>query len=162
MLTKHMRKKFQEHDWLEIARRDSNPNQTLLRLKRQAKRAIGDLALLARKLPNDNQKAIFNYANIQELVNSILNVNTETDARVEESIFNWSDIEIVPDARRTELAALLVRRGTDFCIKEYQNVIQPNHILNEPILSQLLKSVDICRGISNEITLKGGASSLLF
>jgi hypothetical protein len=131
-------------------------------LRSQANRAIGDLALLARKLPNDNQKAIFNYANIQELVNSILNVNTETDARVEESISNWSDTEVVPDARRTELAALLVRRGTDSCIKEYQNVIQPNHILNEPILSQLLKSVDICRGISNEITLKGGVSSLLF
>jgi len=157
-----MRKKLQEHDWLYIARKDSNPHQTLLRLRGQATKAIGDLVLLARKLPDDNQKGIFNYANTEELINSILGVNTETDARIEGSIFKLDyDIEAVPDARRAELAAILVRRGTDFCIKEYQNVIQPNHILNEPILSQLQKSADICRGISNEISLKVGVSNLL-
>jgi hypothetical protein len=137
MLQKAMRKKLLEHDWVDIAKSESNPSQTLRRLRDEGNRAINDLALLAQKLPADTLKDIFNYTNISKLINSLL-----AETKFDSSNSAFDDIE------KTRLASLMARRGIDFCIKQYGQKIETNSVLNESTIVQLNKSIDICDTIA--------------
>jgi hypothetical protein len=136
MLRQDMRRQLREHNWLDIANAASNPQQKLTRLRDEAIQALEDLILLAKKLPDHKQKEIFNYPNIDKLVNAILNASPDSHDSIEDS------------ARKTELASLLVKRGAEFCIQEYQSKIETNSILNESNISKLKDSIDICDTIS--------------
>jgi hypothetical protein len=48
------------------------------------------------------------------------------------------------NVRRVQLAALMTRTGIKFCIEQYETKIEHNSILNEPIINQLKKSIEIC------------------
>jgi len=117
MLKKDTRRQLREHGWLEIAKRHSNPTLALKRLKEQATEAINDLSLLAQKLPDDTLKDIFNYANINKLINSLL-AETKFDGGT----------SALDDIEKTELASLMARRGIDFCIKQYGQKIETNSV----------------------------------
>jgi hypothetical protein len=142
MLPKLTRKKLIEHNWVEIARRDSNPYQTLHRLRNQAIRAVNDLNLIAQRLPDEEQKEIFSYTNIKKLVSAILREN-------ELIVGNSTAI----DVRRIELAALLVRLGIRICIEQYQTKIEQDSILNDLTINHLLRARDICNAISFKMRL---------
>jgi hypothetical protein len=137
MLKKAMRKKLLEHNWIDIAKSESNLSQTLRRLRDESNRAINDLALLAQKLPDDTLKDIFNYTNISKLINSLL-AETKFDG----------GISALDDIEKTVLASLMARRGIDFCIKLYGQKIETNSVLNESTIAQLNKSIDICDTIA--------------
>jgi hypothetical protein len=143
LLPKSTRKKLLEHNWEEIASKDSNPYQTLQRLRGKAIRAVNDLILIAQRLPDESQKEIFNYANIKKLVSAILKEN-ELIAGNSTSIDN---------VRRIELAALLVRLGIMICIEQYQTKIEQDSILNDLTINHLLRARDICNAISFKIRL---------
>jgi hypothetical protein len=142
MLPKPTRRKLIEHTWVEIARRDSNPYQTLHRLQRNAIMAINDLTLIAQKLPDEAQREIFSYTNIKKLTSAIL----ENELVVGNS-------STMVDVRRIELAALLVRLGIWICIEQYQTKIEQDSDLNDLTINHLLRARDICNAISFKMRL---------
>ena len=143
MLPKLTRKKLVEHTWVEIARKDSNPYQTLHRLQRKAITAINDLALIAQKLPDEAQKEIFSYTNIKRLASAILRGNEPIAGNT----------TTIVDVRRIELAALLVRVGIWICIEQYQTKVEQDSDLNDLTINHLLRALDICNAISFKMKL---------
>jgi hypothetical protein len=143
LLPKSTRKKLLEHNWEEIASRDSNPYQTLHRLRSMANRAINDLTLIAQRLPDEAQKDIFSYTNIKKLASAILREN---------ELIVGNSTTIV-DVRRIELAALLVRVGIWICIEQYQTKIEQDSDLNDLTINHLLRARDICNAISFKMRL---------
>jgi hypothetical protein len=137
LLPKSTRKKLLEHNWVEMARKDSNPYQTLHRLRTKAIRAVDDLILIAQRLPYETQKEIFDYKNTKKLVLSILGEN--------DSLSGNSDIH---DSRRLQLAASLVEIGMKVCIEQYQTKIEQDSVLNDLTINHLARARDICNAIS--------------
>src|SRR5688500_4367786 len=107
MLTKSLRRKISEQNWLDLEKQESNPSQTWRRLRDQSITAINDLILLAKKLPEDKQEEIFNPARIEALIAQVLEVG-ELNASYKD--FN---------ARKSELAARLIKRGIDLNVTQY-------------------------------------------
>jgi len=136
-----MRKKLREHNWLELARKDPNPSATLRRLTYEANKAINDLVLLAEKLPDDRVAEIFSKANTGKMVHQILEGN------------RYEKKDVAFEGRITQIAALLVRLGTTECIKQYQLKVEPNSILNEPIINHLKRTHEICDEIASKMYL---------
>src|SRR5690349_7413306 len=98
-----------KHNWLEIEKQESNPTQTWHRLRDNAIKSIHDLTLLAQKLPEDKQKEIFTPTIVDSLINQIL--------------YGWREETLKPDIfnpRRAELAARLVKQGTNLNSDQYQ------------------------------------------
>jgi hypothetical protein len=136
MLDKTTRKKLLKHNWLDYAQEHSNPSGALKRFRDQAQRAINDLALFAEKLPHGTQQEIFNYSNTNKLVNAILKGSPDGQDSSQDN------------ARRTELAALLVRSGSYFCIEQYESKIETSSILNKGNINNLKNSINICDTIA--------------
>ena len=59
---KEMRKRLIEHKWVDLVKKESNPYQTWTRVSGKAERALEDMVLLTRRLPNDKQELIFTYS----------------------------------------------------------------------------------------------------
>jgi hypothetical protein len=142
MLEKVTRKELLKHNWLDYARNHSNSSVALKRFRDQAQRAINDLALFAEKLPEETQQEIFNYSNTNMLFSAILKGGPDGQ---DSSQYN---------ARRTELAALLVRRGSYFCIEQYESKIETSSILNKSNINNLKNSIDICDTIAFKTKLQ--------
>jgi hypothetical protein len=138
MLQKEMRKKLTERKWLEIEKRDTNPSQTLLRLKRQAVRAINDLVILANKLPEDAQAEIFSYENMKKLMEAIFTEHEDTDSRTRLDLEN----------RKAHISYLLTKRGTSVCIGLYINYVEQDPVLNQATVDKLKNAADICEAIA--------------
>jgi hypothetical protein len=134
-----MRKKLRECTWLQIAKKDSNPSDTLKRLGEEAIRAINDLALLANRLPNDKQTEIFSEIRLKHLVNSVF---AGSQGKNDDVSFN---------NRIVRVATLLVDLGIELCIDQYRSKIEPNSVLNEPIITHLAKTQDICEVIASKV-----------
>jgi hypothetical protein len=147
MLKDDTRRRLKEHGWLEIAKKHSNPHLALNRLRDQGVEAIKDLTLLAQTLPTNTLNDIFNYENIDELVESILTGTTTVDS-VYKFIRKKPIMEPVNNPWRTHLASLLVSEGIHYCMQQYKSEIEKDYILNEPVMSQLQKSREICDQIA--------------
>jgi hypothetical protein len=107
---------------------------------------------LAQTLPTNTVKEIFNYENIDELVESILTGTTTVDS-VYKFIRKKPIVDFVNNPWRTHLASLLVNEGIDYCMQQYKSEIEKDSILNEPVVNQLQKSRDICDQISFKMRL---------
>jgi hypothetical protein len=138
MLKKDMRKKLSERKWLNLAKRDTNPTQTLLRLRRQAVRAIDDLVILANKLPEDTQAEIFSYKNLEKLIHAIFGGYEDTDART------YSQFE----SRKAHISYLLANAGISHCIPNYMNYVEQDPVLNRATVEKLRNAADICEAIA--------------
>jgi hypothetical protein len=139
MLRKDVRRKLIEHNWVDIKDKISNSSQTLKRFRKEIDVALDDMALLAKKLPEDNLQNMFTPKNLGLLLYSILYGNDPRYSLDEEM---YSDIDY--KIRRAQLAALMAKTGINFCRKIYETKIEHNSILNEPIINQLKKSIEIC------------------
>jgi len=139
MLRKDVRGKLIEHNWVDIKNKISNPSQPLKRFRKEIDVALDDMALLAKKLPEDNLQNMFTPKNLGLLLYSILYGNDPRYSLDEEM---YSDIDY--KVRRVQLAALMAKTGINFCIEIYETKIEHNSILNEPIINQLKKSIEIC------------------
>lgn len=137
-----MRRKLIEQDWSEIEKQDSNPTQTWRRMRDQSIRAISDLTLLAKKIPEDKQDEIFDTKRIDELVVSILSSRKS---------YSFHD---VLNRRKAELAAVLVERGINTSIFHYSRLDRDTPSLIGPTLDHLRKSISICDDISYKLRLK--------
>ncbi|NAL78419.1 hypothetical protein [Nitrososphaera sp. AFS] len=135
MLERATRKKLIEHNWKEIARRDSNKYQTLLRLQKNAITMVDDLTLIARRLPEETQKEIFSYTNVNKLLKAILGMLPVNRTNVD-------------DVRRSELAGLLVRLGIRICIEQYRTKVEQDSDLNNLTINHLVRAKEICNAIS--------------
>jgi hypothetical protein len=114
MLDRSTRKKLLEHNWLEVARKDSNPSQT------------------PQRLPEKKQEEIFSYTNVNKLLKAILKSTGTSDN----------------DARRTQLAGLLVKLGIWICIEQYRSKVEQDSDLNSLTINHLVRARDICDAIS--------------
>jgi hypothetical protein len=101
------------------------------------------LALLATRIPIEKQDSIFSKASMENLIKCIFrgtyNFRERKDARFE--------------GRVAQLAALLVQLGTQECIEQYRSKVEPNDTLNEPIISHLKRTQEICDEIALKIYL---------
>ena len=142
MLSKSMRKKLNEHNWLWIEKQDSNPSQTWQRLKKLSVTAINDLTLLANKLPEDKQEGIFSSSRVEDLITQIIYTG----------FFSQSHENF--NSRKSEIAARLIKRGIDLSINQYVNSSPETPSLIKPTLDHLNQTVDICSDISYKMKLK--------
>jgi hypothetical protein len=142
VLTKSLRRKISEQDWLDIEKQESNPSQTWRRLKDQSITAINDLILLANKLPDDKQKEIFSPTRIEAFIAQILDVGS----------FNQSHKHF--NARKSELAARLVRKGISLNVCQYAESSPDTPSLIKPTLDHLEQTISICDDISYNMKLK--------
>jgi hypothetical protein len=131
-----------QHDWLAITRNERNPSQFWYRIRNQMNRAINQLSLLAKKIPDDKQKEIFSYDNIKRLIISLLNKDDYADP-----------IDELSDSRRTQLAALLIEEGIKVCIKKYELLLSETPALTGPTIDHLNKAKDICKDIAYKVDL---------
>jgi hypothetical protein len=137
-----MRRKLTEQNWSEIEKQDSNRTQTWRRIRDQSIRAISDLTLLARKIPEDKQDEIFGTKRIDELVISILR-----------SRENYPSPNVL-SRRKAELAAVLVERSINMNIFHYQKLEQDTPSLIEPTINHLKQTISICDDVSYKLRLK--------
>jgi hypothetical protein len=142
MLSKSIRKKIFERDWVTIEKRESNPSQFWRRLKNQSITAINDLILLANKLPEDKQGEIFSPTRIEAFVAQILDLG---ELGLSHKDFN---------SRKSEIAARLVKRGIDLNICQYVESSPDTPSLIKPTLNHLRQTVNICDDISYKMKLK--------
>jgi hypothetical protein len=140
MLNFSLRKQIKEQKWLDIMNKDSNPTQKWIRLRNRANSAISDLKLLADRLPDSNQKDIFDYANITEFVIAMLRQRIWDDPNHDKY-----------DARRTRLAAILAEESLTKCINQYKNRIETSEILNKQNVSLLEDAIKLCKEIAMRI-----------
>jgi hypothetical protein len=131
-----------QHDWLAIIRNERNPTQFWQRIRSQVDRAIDQLSLLAKKLPDDKQEQVFGYYNLKRLIISLLNKDNYADS-----------VDETSDTRRTQLAALLVEEGIKLCIKKYELLLSETPALTGPTIEHLNKAIDICKDIAYKIDL---------
>jgi hypothetical protein len=144
MLHKSIRRELTEQSWLQVEKNDSNPRLKLKRLKDQSIRAINDLSLIARKLPEQTQTEIFDYEVLKRLIEAILNVNSD-----EHSDFAGSD------PRRTYLGALLAEEGIKLCTRAYITQNRETPVLTDATVDQLNKTIKICNEIAYVMDLPG-------
>lgn len=150
MLQKDIRRRLLEHSWLDIKKKLSNPSQTLHRFKKQADVTLNDLALLAKKLPDDSLSKMFTQDNMRILLRAILYGNSDNIYfGGPEDRYTQVDYNI----RRAQLAALMTRTGINFCIEQYESRIEQNSVLSEPIIDQLKKASRICDEIVTKLYL---------
>jgi hypothetical protein len=145
MLKKDMRKKLTERKWLEISKRDTNPTQTLHRLKSQANRAINDLVLLAGKLPEDTQAEIFSYKNMEKLIEAIISGHEDTNMQSLSEFRN----------RITHISYLLLKSGISVCIGNYTNYVEQDPILYSATVDKLRNAIEVCEAISLKMYMIG-------
>lgn len=131
-----------EQNWLNLEKQESNPSQTWRRLRDQSITAINDLILLAKKLPEDKQKEIFSPARIEALIAQVLDVG---ELNASHKDFN---------ARKSELAARLIKRGIDLNVTQYAESSSDTQSLIKPTLDHLKQTVSICYDISYKMKLK--------
>jgi hypothetical protein len=154
LLQKDSRKKLRERNWKDIARKDTNLSGTLARFKRQSDDAIRDLTLLANKLPNEEQESIFDYENIQALIEAILQANNEGlhsySKANDKSVVKGDnrDYDNRFNSRITHTAALLVREGVKFCIDQYKSKLEQDSRLNQATIDKLNDAAEICDAIA--------------
>lgn len=142
-----MRKKLTERKWLEISKRDTNPTQTLHRLKSQANRAINDLVLLARKLPEDTQAEIFSYENMEKLIEAIIGEHEDI------SMLSLSEFR----NRITHISYLLLKLGISVCIGNYINYIEQDPVLHSATVDKLRNTIETCEAISLKMYMIGSS-----
>jgi hypothetical protein len=146
MLDKQTRKKLLEREWPEIKLQESNPTQTLVRLRNIAIKAINDLTLVAQKLPEDTQKEIFTPSRIDGLIQNIF---------YKGNLYHFQGHhQDIFDPRRAELAALLVERGVHLNSVQYRMLNKDTLSLVEPTINHLEQSVSICKDIARKLELK--------
>ena len=135
MLQKRVRKRLDEQNWIDMLERESNPSLTPRRLVDQAQRAINDLTLLARKMPNEKLANVFMYDNLKGFIEAIL----QSERKVHERNF---------DSRTTQLAALLVNLGIEYCKHEYEQNVEQHPSLNRATKEKLDAAVEICDAVA--------------
>jgi hypothetical protein len=135
MLQKRVRKRLSEQNWIDMLERESNPSLTAKRLVGQAQRAINDLTLLARKMPNERLSNVFMYDNLKGFIEAIL----QSERKVHERNF---------DSRTTQLAALLVNLGIEYCKHEYEQNVEQHPSLNRATKEKLDAAVEICDAVA--------------
>jgi hypothetical protein len=151
---KGIKKKLRERNWQDIARKDSNPSGMLARFKSQCRNAITELTLLASRLPNEEQESIFDYDNIQALIEAMLQGNSEGLHSYfkanDKSIFkgNDRDYDNKFNSRITHTAALLVREGVKLCIDQYKSKLEQDSRLNQATIDKLNDAAEICDAIA--------------
>lgn len=148
MLHNETFKRLREHNWLEIKKNDSNPSQTIHRIKVNAERSVQELGLLADKVPDAIQEDVFTADNMGFLISKILKVGGFWVNGVPSS--HSGRLE----ARRTQISARLIKKCTGFCILQIQMLFPETRALLEPTIKQLRQSVAICDDIANQIELK--------
>src|SRR5215831_6325236 len=147
-------RRLREHNWLEIARNESNLSDTTTRLRSQSDRAINEFVLLATKLPNENQSDIFSYKNVGDLIKSILRGNNEGlhhySKAENKGVFRGDNVQYDHDfdSRITHLAALLVKEGVNICISQYKTKVEQDSRLNQAIIDKLNAAVEACDAIA--------------
>jgi hypothetical protein len=137
-----MRKKLIEQTWLEIEKKESNPTQMWSRLRNTCVRAIDDLILVAKKLPEENQTEIFTPSKIDEFVSCLINRG---------NTYPFPDIF---NPRKAELASRLVERGVSLNSYQYRLLNRGTPSLVEPTSNYLKQTVSICKDISYKLQLK--------
>ena len=125
MLEKKTRKSIQQHNLLDILKKDSNPYRKLKRLRDQSSRALDDLALLAINFPKDSHTQVFTHTAIEKLVDAILYGNSGDND-------NGEDFE----GRMTHIAGLLVRKGIKYCLNQYTLKLEQNSALNKATIKR--------------------------
>ena len=90
MLQRRVRKRINEQNWIDMLQEDTNSSLTVKRLVDKAQRAINDLTLLARKMPNEKLAEVFVYDNLKGFIEAIL----QSERKVHERNF---------DSRTTQL-----------------------------------------------------------
>ncbi|PWU79354.1 MAG: hypothetical protein DLM72_17845 [Candidatus Nitrosopolaris wilkensis] len=148
MLGNEIKKKLSERNWVDISKHDSNPTQTWHRLRRKAHRALDDLILLAKKLPDDKQQEIFD-DKIKELFSSMLGITNNLEEMMYTPNLEYRARNKL-DYRRTNLAALVVKEGLLYCIYQHSLLFRDTPTLSEPTVEQLERSMGIC----NELAYK--------
>lgn len=144
MLHKDTRKALQDHNWIQLKERNSNPRLALIRLKNQSITAISDISLIAQKLPVKEQDKIFKYDSMKTLIEAILNVSSE----------EYSDIGNTGlDPRRIHLAAMLAEEGIKRCTRAYIAQNRDTPILTEATVDQLNRTIKVCKEIAYLVDL---------
>lgn len=149
MLQKHTASILNEHSWKYYINKEENNNQgisgekkkgnpslSFSRVKNQTENAFIQMALLARRLPQDKFRDLFNIGNISKLLKAMLIY--EHDSKSE-------SVDRLPDLR---LAEFLVQYGLDIMIKEYKKISGYTPEIAQLTLDHLSKTKAICHDIS--------------
>jgi hypothetical protein len=133
MLRRDIRKKIKEQNLLSYIAKDSNPSQTKIRIRRQCRQAIEDLALIAGKSSASEIDEIFNLGLIRNLLMSLL-------------VLDYTK-SITLRSPNAKLASIFAEIGIDICVKEYEIKHKETPFATELIVEHLTKAVGICREI---------------
>jgi hypothetical protein len=142
MLEKRTRRMLQQHNLLDILRKDPNPYGRLKRFRDQSSRALDDLALLAISFPKDSQTQVFTHPAIEKLMDAILYGNPRNKIND-----NNKDFE----GRMAHIAALLVRKGINYCLNQYILKVEQDSALNRATVKELHDAIEICDAIAFKI-----------
>jgi hypothetical protein len=147
LLGKTLRRKLYEHKWVDIKNENSNPSQSLRRIKEAASTALRDLRLLSEKLPDKELHEIFTEPNVNGLILGLLKLSPIL-ARVR----GGEKREL--DSWRTQLSASLVEKCIHFCSNQYEVLEEESPSLAETNIGHLRQSIEICKQIANAVELR--------
>jgi|SRR5215469_9664892 len=139
MFKNDLRKELTELDWVDFLKHSSNATQSWQRIRDEAIRALNDLTLLAKKLPDDEQQEIFDNK-ISDFLSAILGIDP-TIGLVEPIL--QPNLRYL-DPRTTRLAAELAKIALNFCIYQHNFLLKDMPTQSKLTTEQLVRSERIC------------------
>lgn len=135
MIHKSTRKKFLEQKFKTIKEQDANWSNTWKNLRKQVNMALGDIKLLAEKLPEKEQSELFDAKILRLLFLAIL---------------EHRSFESKLDPRRARIAAMMVRIGLMECKVQYGD-IEDEEVIRKKIINILDDTSLIISAIENKV-----------
>jgi hypothetical protein len=157
-----MRKALNEQDIRDLIKEDDNPSQMLRRWEKLCKQAIDDLALFAKKLPNDVQAEIYTYKNLKPFAHLVLNGNDQdlhSFTKIsDKSTFIGEDenLDKLHDERTLQNAASFATEGINIC-KDHCLAVEKEHPGTAKHTIELLeKAIEACNLMAFKHVTKRG------
>jgi hypothetical protein len=155
LLSKQTRKKFLEQDWFKIKSNEDNLSQTMLRLGREVNTGLSDLALLSRRLPDEEHAKIFNVTRIEDFLHSLMNFEEMQGA------------ETIRRPKNYRIAMLLIEQGLTELREIYEHLYKNSPYMQRIVSQNLEETINICKDltlgvIKSELEFRGLEDNLVY
>jgi hypothetical protein len=136
MFSKPLRAKLIKHNWLKVAKDSGNESQLWRREKDNVLRAISDIVLLNKKLPQEKRDELYNLQNFKNVFDALLSFeNTNTLVKL-------------------EISQYLLQKSIKIFKREHLRQNKNTPVSAEIINDYLNKALEICKDIAYKDKIK--------
>lgn len=155
MFNKQTRKKYLEQDWLRIKEDGDNPSQRVKRLRDKVNTSMNDLAIVAKRLPDEEQEIIFDVSKLKELLESLMTFERNQHAEPIRRLKNY------------KIAMVLIKSGLVEVKEIYEKLYKNSPYISSMVSDTLSNTIKICEDLTlgvirTELEYKGLKDNLIY